>query len=71
MLCGSHYGLMPIPQYNILEHLDQPCLPEDKLTDLDRFWKEHRAAIAWTQGPLDLMLAAAATDGQDWVTSGI
>lgn len=50
---GSH-GLMPIPQYDVLEHLDQPWLSQADVQTLQAFWDNHCDNVkAWTRAAPD------------------
>jgi hypothetical protein len=41
LLWDGGHGLMPIPQYDVLEHLDQPWLSQADVQTLQAFWDHH------------------------------
>lgn len=50
---ANHGGSLPVPQYDVLNKLDKPWLPENSLSELRQVWDEyHKIVEGWTGNPL-------------------
>lgn len=57
LLWDSNHGLIPVPQYDLMEHLDQPWLRHDHLKTLRDAWEQNvRNVEQWTENAVESCL---------------